>query len=78
MRTRDHYLTMIANCEALTGEANSFLEKAQRLLTTHWGHATWAARQDILTSVEWLVRVGTATPAIWREGAVTTRGTRPH
>jgi hypothetical protein len=38
--------------------ANHFFEKAMILLTRHWAAAPWAARGEILQTVDWLLRVG--------------------
>jgi hypothetical protein len=62
-RSRAQYITTIATFRQLTHETNAFIEKAQRLLTTHWAPASWAARAEILRTVDWLVRLGTSQPA---------------
>ncbi len=67
-RARRHHLSTIEKFRVLTGEANAFVEKAQRLLTTHWAHATWASRAEILKSVDWLLRVATSAPDPRRHG----------
>ena len=58
--SRDQYIATIATFRKLTNETNSFIEKAQRLLTTHWAPASWNARAEILKTVDWLVRLGTS------------------
>jgi hypothetical protein len=35
----------------------TFIENAQQLLTRWWAGANWAAREDILKSATWLVRM---------------------
>jgi hypothetical protein len=59
-RSREQYVATIATFRKLTNETNAFIEKAQRLLTSHWAQASWSARAEILKTVDWLIRVGTA------------------
>lgn len=58
-RSREQYIATIATFRKLTNETNAFIEKAHRLLTSHWALASWSARAEILKTVDWLVRVGT-------------------
>ena len=58
-RSREQYIATIATFRKLTNETNAFIEKAQRLLTSHWAQANWSARAEILKTVDWLIRVGT-------------------
>ena len=62
-RSRQHYIALITAFRQLTNETNSFIEKAQSLLTNHWAGANWTARTEILKSVDWLIRLGTKAPA---------------
>lgn len=57
-RLRESYVSMIGTARQFDQGPNAFLDKAHRLLTTHWAHATWASRAAILKSVDWLVQVG--------------------
>jgi hypothetical protein len=34
-----------------------FVRNAQHLLTRWWSTASWAARQDLLKTVEWLIQL---------------------
>ncbi len=58
--SRANYMAIIDKFRLLTGETNSFVEKAHRLLTSHWSGATWAARMEILKTVDWLIRIATS------------------
>jgi hypothetical protein len=62
-RSRDRYIADIATFRKLAPETNSFIDKAQRLLTTHWAAASWAGRLEILKTVDWCLRLGTSMPA---------------
>jgi len=39
------------------GTESSFTENAQQLLTRWWSGATWDAREELLKSAAWLVRL---------------------
>jgi hypothetical protein len=60
---RERYMSVIADFRKLTGETNAFVDKAHRLLTSHWAGSSWAARARMLKTVDWLIRVGASTPA---------------
>jgi len=68
-RSRAQYIATIATFRQLTHETNAVIEKAQRLLTTHWAPASWAARAEILKTVDWLLRLGTSQPTPHGPGA---------
>lgn len=53
---RQTYIALIGQARAL-GSGNALVDKAQSLLTAHWGQATWETRGAILKSVDWLLRV---------------------
>jgi hypothetical protein len=61
-RMRDSYVSMIVTARRFESGPNAFLDKAHKLLTTHWAHATWTSRAAILKSVDWLVKVGIGHP----------------
>lgn len=61
-RMRDSYVAMIATARRFESGPNAFLDKAHKLLTTHWAHASWSSRAAILKSVDWLVKVGIGHP----------------
>jgi len=50
---------LVAELAELRGRAGSsqFADKAQQLLTRWWSGATWSAREQILNSAEWLIRL---------------------
>jgi hypothetical protein len=54
---RQQYMECIARFKG-ADTANAFADKAQRLLTSQWGRATWRARAQILDAVAWLLRLG--------------------
>jgi hypothetical protein len=35
----------------------SFVDKAQTLLTQRWSRATWRSREQLLRTVDWLLRM---------------------
>ncbi|HWV52813.1 hypothetical protein [Pseudorhodoplanes sp.] len=37
------------------GLGNALLDKAESLLTAHWGVSTWDSREAILKTVDWLL-----------------------
>jgi len=39
------------------GATSRFINNAQQLLTRWWSTATWTAREELLKSAEWLVRL---------------------
>jgi hypothetical protein len=56
-RLRQTYVGTIATARSLGERRNTLLDKAQCLLTAHWGEATWDSRETILKTVDWLLRV---------------------
>jgi hypothetical protein len=62
-RARQSYVAAIARTRAFDPAPNALLDKATSLLTAHWGHASWASRATILTTVDWLLRVAINHPA---------------
>lgn len=61
-RQRNEYLRVIRQARLLGQDSNTLLDKAGSLLTAHWGHATWASRDTILKTVDWLLRVAINNP----------------
>ncbi|HWV41957.1 hypothetical protein [Pseudorhodoplanes sp.] len=51
-------MTTIARARLLGEQRNALLDRAQALLTAHWGAAAWSSRARILETVDWLLRVG--------------------
>jgi hypothetical protein len=39
------------------GQASNFIDNAQVLLTRLWSPASWHAREDLLKSADWLIRL---------------------
>jgi hypothetical protein len=39
------------------GESSKFVDNAQQLLTRWWARASWSAREELLKSAEWLLRL---------------------
>jgi hypothetical protein len=39
------------------GAASKFIDNAQQLLTRWWSGASWDAREELLKSADWLVRL---------------------
>jgi hypothetical protein len=37
--------------------SESFVDKAQTLLTQRWSKATWRSREQLLRAVDWLLRM---------------------
>jgi hypothetical protein len=54
-RERQVHMATIARARSLGEQGNALLDKAQSLLTAHWGVATWDSRAAILKTVEWLL-----------------------
>lgn len=61
-RQRQIYVATIRQARALGEDGNPLLDKAQNLLTSHWGDANWSARVAILKTVDWLLRVALHNP----------------
>jgi hypothetical protein len=40
------------------GSGSKFIDNAQQLLTRWWSTANWNAREDLLRTADWLVRLG--------------------
>jgi hypothetical protein len=40
------------------GAGSKFIDNAQQLLTRWWSTANWNAREDLLRTADWLVRLG--------------------
>ena len=56
-RERQAQMATITRARVLGETGNRLLDKAQNLLTAHWGAADWASRADLLKTVDWLLRV---------------------
>jgi hypothetical protein len=39
------------------GEPSKFIDNAEQLLTRWWSRASWNAREELLKSADWLVRL---------------------
>ena len=39
------------------GRGSSFVEKAEQLLTRWWARASWNAREHLLATADWLIRI---------------------
>jgi hypothetical protein len=39
------------------GESSKFVDNAQQLLTRWWSRSSWSAREELLKSAEWLLRL---------------------
>ena len=61
-RQRQIHMTTIARARALGEQRNTLLNKAQSLLTLHWGEGSWDSRETILKTVDWLLRVALHNP----------------
>jgi hypothetical protein len=53
---RDRLVAEVARLRA-GGNACRFVDNAQQLLTRWWSTASWAGRQELLKTVEWLVQL---------------------
>jgi len=53
---RERLVAEIATIRKL-GHASDFTVKAERLLTRWWARANWKARERLITSAEWLLRL---------------------
>ena len=62
-RERQLHVATIARARALGEDGNALLDRATSLLTAHWGESTWDARNAILNTVDWLLRVALHNPA---------------
>lgn len=56
-RTRQSYVAAIAHARSCDKSPNVLLDKANALLTLHWGRSDWSSRAEILKSVDWLLQV---------------------
>lgn len=61
-RQRQAHVATIVRARALGEQGNALLDKAQHLLTSHWGAADWDSRAAILKTVDWLLRVALHNP----------------
>lgn len=52
---RQLQMATIARARTLGEQGNALLDKAQSLLTAHWGEANWDSRAAILKTVDWLL-----------------------
>src|SRR5689334_1729854 len=59
-RQRDSYIQMIALARKFDTHPSAMIDKAQRLLTRHWGKSNWASRAEILKTVDWLLQIAMA------------------
>ena len=53
---RERLVAEIAAIRKL-GQASELTVKAERLLTRWWARANWEARERLITSAEWLLRL---------------------
>jgi hypothetical protein len=61
-------MATINRARSLGETGNRLLDKAQNLLTAHWGSADWASRAGILKTVDWLLQVALHHPQPTRAG----------
>jgi hypothetical protein len=57
LSARTHKIREIASLRRANLDSASFAAKAQTLLTRDWSQASWRARESILRSVAWLLRL---------------------
>jgi hypothetical protein len=61
-RLRERYVEMIALARKFDASPSAMIDKAHSLLTRHWGPSDWAARAEILRTVDWLLKVALIHP----------------
>jgi hypothetical protein len=54
---RDRLIADIGRLRQQLGDSSAFLDKANTLLTRWWSPASWKAREKLLASADWLVRL---------------------
>jgi hypothetical protein len=56
LASRERLVTWISNLKQ-TGHATALTAKAESMLTRWWARANWSAREELLRTAEWMLRL---------------------